>query len=116
MDLRLTRGDSSPFYARVECLRMIRENDSPSIRMAIIDISERKEAEIALKQAYEDIENKVIERTGKLSAANRELSQAYDRLRIREHELRLSEEQFRTMTNLIPSSPGSPRAMAVSSG
>jgi PAS domain S-box-containing protein len=102
MDLRLTRGDSSPFYARVEWLRMIRKNDSPSIRMAIIDISEQRQAEIALEQAYEDIEKKVLERTGELSAANRDLGQANDTLRIRERELRLSEEKFRTMTNLIP--------------
>ncbi len=61
------------------------------------DITERKTADIALKQAYEVLEARVIERTAKLTEANQALfNEISQRARI-EEALRKNEQRYRAL-------------------
>jgi len=47
----LQRGDGSRFYARVDCLRMVIKGHDTEVRIALADVSERKQAEEVLFKA-----------------------------------------------------------------
>ena len=84
----------------------------PRFAFLAIDISERKRAETALREAHDKLEQRVRERTEELQAANAALREAHDKLeqRVRERTLELqaanaalsqSEERYRSLvTNL----------------
>jgi PAS domain S-box-containing protein len=76
-ELRMLRQDQASFWARIEST-IIHNTDSGSAvhRMVINDISVRMQAEIALRELNETLEQRVIERTSALRASEQLLSQA----------------------------------------
>ncbi len=64
---------------------------------AVQDITEQKRAEVALKEARDDLERRVRARTEELARTNEELSQEVDERRRAEDALRESEERFRML-------------------
>ncbi len=66
------------------------------------DITARKRAEQALRSAYDQMEERVRERTDALSRANEALSAEVAERRAAERALRQSEAQFRTLSEAIP--------------
>jgi PAS domain S-box-containing protein len=64
----------------------------------IRDITERKKSEAALRKSYATMEQKVKDRTDDLLKANKELKSVVSECEATEHELRLSEERFRIVT------------------
>jgi len=71
-ELVLRRKDGTSLYAQLESIS-VPVNMHRVIRVAIEDISLRKEAEEALRKAKEELEEKVEERTAQLSAAYKRL-------------------------------------------
>jgi len=66
----------------------------------VLDISERKRMEVALRQAKEELEVRVAERTAELLTANRRLEEELaERLRIAQ-ALRESEERYRQVSEV----------------
>ena len=61
----------------------------------VLDITERKQAEAALRQAQEDLESRVVERTAELTDANALLEQEIARRERSEQALRRSELKYR---------------------
>lgn len=61
------------------------------------DISERRKAEAALRQAYEHMEQRVAERTTELAQANLELKHEIAERRQKEEQLGASEARFRSL-------------------
>jgi two-component system cell cycle sensor histidine kinase/response regulator CckA len=65
-----------------------------------VDISERKRAEEALRQAYEEMETRVQERTNELARANEALQADIMKRKQTEEALRKSEERYRALAEL----------------
>lgn len=67
-----------------------------SRKIGIID-RQRYQAEISLKKANEELENRVLERTAKLQLANEMLHQQIITIQQTEDAMRLSEERYRSL-------------------
>jgi PAS domain S-box-containing protein len=85
-------------------LRLIRDAAGQPVEMvgSWKDITERKRAELALQQAYADLERRVVERTRELSQANQALQAEIAERKSAEAALRQSEEQFRAFFEEAP--------------
>jgi PAS domain S-box-containing protein len=93
-ELQLRRSDGTQFHARLEG-SIEQEADQQRIRMVILDVSDRVQAEEALREANEELENRVQERTAALSDANEELLTEITERKRTEAALRESENRFR---------------------
>lgn len=72
-ELTLLKAREHPFHALVEASADAAHNEHPpQCRITITDITRRKEAEDALQKAYEELEEKVMERTSELALARSE--------------------------------------------
>ncbi len=88
-ELRLVKRDGHDFYARLECSVITgRGDDVKQIRMAVSDVTERKQAEEALLKAHYEVEEKVVERTAELAKMNHELTGEIDERKRAEEALR----------------------------
>lgn len=83
--------------SQIELLESLKKVTNDTIESIAREISKRKRAETALQKAYDDLENRVRERTAELTIANEKLRQEIaERERI-EEALRRSEEHHRTL-------------------
>ena len=73
------------------------EGNAAGILVILRDISERIRAEQALKEAHDQLERRVEERTAELTDSNERLRQQIDRRRRIEAELAESEHRYRTL-------------------
>jgi len=88
-DSFVLQGKTKTFLIIDQCLKD--ENGrNYAVQSSSIDITERREAEIALKQLNEDLEFRILDRTSELSLVNSNLKQ--------------SEKRFRDLVDLLPQS------------
>jgi PAS domain S-box-containing protein len=87
-ELRLCRKDGERFdtLLQVTALKDSFENITGWLS-SITDITQRKQAEDALRRSHEELEGRVRQRTADLSAANKQLQAALTERRRLEHEL-----------------------------
>jgi PAS domain S-box-containing protein len=74
----------------------------PAVLGNVVDITERKRAEEALREARDELEIRVEERTEELMKANEHLKSEIDERKRAEEELKLSEEKYRLLFNNDP--------------
>jgi PAS domain S-box-containing protein len=65
-ELRMMRGDKSVFWVQLSATTSKEQDDCPTYRVVITDISERKLAQLAIKQLNDELENRVLLRTADL--------------------------------------------------
>jgi PAS domain S-box-containing protein len=81
-ELLLLKKDGAPVYARIEgtatedSSRSLERAEPGECRIAVIDITDTKLAEKALRQLKNDLELRVLERTADLERTNRDLMKA----------------------------------------
>lgn len=94
------RKDGSEFTYHLDVARMRLPEGEGTVAF-ITDVTERVEAQEALRQAHEDLEKRVEQRTGELGQANRRLQNEVDERKRSEAALLMSEEKFRNLAENI---------------
>jgi PAS domain S-box-containing protein len=69
-ELRMVRADKSTFWVQLSATASVEKEESPTYRVVIVDITERKLVQLAIKQLNEDLENRVKLRTTDLENSN----------------------------------------------
>ena len=89
-DLRMLRVQADPFWARLEAISSLEAGGAHGWRLVIIDIDERKRAEVALERANQDL----LDLTAKLHASNESLEVLVD---VRTADLQRRTRQLRAL-------------------
>jgi len=94
-EFEFRRADGSRFYGYMESSPYEDSVTGEGWRVALVDITTRKQAEEALLQSKEQLEEKVLERTSELREIAEDLEQSRDDLRRLASELVIAEERER---------------------
>lgn len=92
----LWRADGSSFYAEYSSYPIFDHGQITGAVVTFVDVSERKRAQEMLRQAHDELEQRVAERTRELTDALGQLAQSYDRLRQLSAHLESVREEERT--------------------
>jgi sigma-54 dependent transcriptional regulator, acetoin dehydrogenase operon transcriptional activator AcoR len=97
MEKMYLRKDGSMFWGDLSITAIHKPDGKVQSVAVIVDISDRKRAEVALQQNHDDLENRVNQRTMELAESNRKLkNEIANRARIQD-ALKESEERLRTL-------------------
>jgi len=101
-ELRMFRQDGSPFWARLETgTGRDGENRPSECRTMVSDITENKQAEVALADFSKELEKRVAERTAELLTANRLMKKMLDEGKRAEERIRRSRERLRNLSGRL---------------
>lgn len=100
---QLRRKDGSLFWCHISGLAIDPANPMKGSVWRLRDITERKQAEEVLQRTYEELENRVMERTAELSEANVALNREIAERKRAEEALRQSNEKLRQLSSHLES-------------
>ncbi len=94
-DIKLVKPDGSWFYAQLESVGIADSHGEVSrLRTLVTDITSRRLAESALRQAHNELEHRVDERTSELREANQNLEHEIAERKKAEEALRESQQRL----------------------
>ena len=105
-DSRIVRRDGTVRWL-IRRSRTFFDNEAGTLRPVrtigvVLDITDRKRAEEALREAHDQLEQKVRERTGELRQANERLQLEVEERQRTEEALRESEAKYKTLVETSP--------------
>ena len=101
-ELNLIGKDCIQFYAQLESIVVKDTNgDIAQTRTTITDINDRKQAEEALRKAYDELDRKVKARTAELTEANKELKREVEDRKQAEKTLRDALVEIKELKNRL---------------
>ncbi|MEZ6114577.1 MAG: PAS domain S-box protein [Pirellulaceae bacterium] len=100
-EYRGLRADRMPVWFE-NVMTAVEWNELPAIQSVIIDVTVRKEAELALKRAHGELEQRVAQRTADLSATNLKLQDEIHERTLAENNLRRSETLYQSLVETLP--------------
>ena len=105
-EIQALRKDGSEIPVEIG-LNSIETDEGTWMLAAIVDISERKETEAALRKAHDELEVRVRERTAALNQALEELQQEFEQRReLAAHITRIQDEERRRLARQLHDSTG----------
>lgn len=102
-EIRLVPKNGAEFFVLVDSIFIQDVAGQGLCRTSFTDITDRKRGEKALRQARDELELRVEERTTELRLANEQLLQEIEERLLIEERLRKSEERFRTLFQTVGS-------------
>lgn len=97
LEKRYFRKDGSVFWADVTIGAIHKPDGRVNSVAVVVDISDRKRTEEALQKAHDELEMRVLERTGELAEANEKLKKEIAERARTQEALKKSEERLRTI-------------------
>jgi PAS domain S-box-containing protein len=102
-ELRMVKMEGTAFWAHLEATAAWDADGAPLCRVVMSDITGRKQAEAALQQAHDELEQRVAERTAELRRANEELRTNIFGRRQADVALKESEEKYHSLAASVDS-------------
>ena len=96
------RADGSVFFGHMRMSRTDLPDGAGGIICTILDVTENRLTHEALRQASEELEQRVVERTAELAATNERLLREITQRERVEQELREAEAKYRSLVEKVP--------------
>ena len=101
-ELELKGKDGRSFYAQLQSASVVGEGgDFIQLRTAVVDVTERKRAEVALLEAHRELERKIEERTADLMATNARLQKEIEERKQAEEALQRSTYELHLLSSRL---------------
>jgi len=101
-DLELKRKNGRSFYAQFQSVVVEgNEGNAIQLRTAIVDITQRKLAEVALSEAHSQLEGRIAERTTELMVTNAELQKEIEERKRMGEALQKSERELHFLSSRL---------------
>jgi PAS domain S-box-containing protein len=101
-ELELKRKSGRSFYARLQSAAVMGDGGNLiQLRTAVVDVTERKRAEVALLEAHRELERRIEERTADLMATNARLQKEIEERKRVEEALQRSTNELHLLSSRL---------------
>ena len=101
-EIELKGKNDRSFYAQVQSVAVIGDGGNlTQLRTAVVDVTERKRAEVALLEAHRELERRIEERTADLMATNAQLQKEIEERKRMEEALQKSTNELHLLSSRL---------------
>jgi PAS domain S-box-containing protein len=101
-EIELKGKNDRSFYAQVQSIALMGDGGNMTqLRTAVVDVTERKRAEVALLEAHRELERRIEERTADLVATNAQLQKEIEERKRVEEALQRSTNELHSLSSRL---------------